>query len=84
HLLNSGDILGKINKSEKLNAILKNPGGPKAVVAKLYLTILSRYPTDEEWKTVETYTKSGEAKGGWKAMQDLTWALATALVKSVA
>jgi hypothetical protein len=75
HLLNSGDILGKISKSEKLNAIFKTPGGPKAVATKLYLTILSRYPTDEEWKTVEAYTKSGEAKGGWKAMQDLAWAL---------
>ena len=75
HLLNSGDILGKINKSEKLNAIFKTPGGPKTVATKLYLTILSRYPTDEEWKTVEAYSKSGEAKGGWKAMQDLAWAL---------
>jgi hypothetical protein len=75
HLLNSGQILTKINKSENLRAIFKTPGGQKAVVTKLYLTILSRYPTDEEWAAVEAYAQTSEAKGGWKAVQDLTWAL---------
>lgn len=76
HLLNSSQVLGKLNKSENLREIFKTPGGPKAVVTKLYLTILSRYPTDEEWKAVQAYSQTGEAKGGgWKAMQDLTWAL---------
>ena len=75
HLLNSGQILTKINKSENLRAIFKTPGGRKAVVTKLYLTILSRYPTDEEWTAVDAYAQTSEGKDGWKAMQDLTWAL---------
>ncbi len=72
HLLNSGQILGKLNKSENLKEIYKTPGGPRAVATRLYLTLLSRYPTDEEWKAVQSYAQAGE---GWRAMQDLTWAL---------
>ena len=75
HLLNSGQILRKINKSENLRGIFRSPGGANEVITKLYLTILSRYPTDDEKKAVQAYAQSGEVKGGWKAMQDLTWAL---------
>ena len=75
HLLNSGQILGKLNKSEKLRDIFKAPGGPKAVTTKLYLTILSRYPTEGELSALQTYAQSGEVQGGWKVMQDLAWAL---------
>ena len=75
HLLNSSQILGKFDNSEKLREIFRTPGGPKAVVTKIYLTILSRYPTDEELKTLQAYARSGEVQGGWKVLQDLTWAL---------
>jgi len=75
HLLNSNQILGKLNKSENLRNIFKNSGKANLAVTKLYLTFLSRYPTDEELKTFQDYAQTDEAKGGGKALQDLTWAL---------
>ena len=75
HLLNSNQILGKLNKSEKLREVTKLSGKPNAAATKLYLTFLSRYPTDEELKTLQAYAQSGEVKGSGKALQDLAWAL---------
>ena len=47
---------------------------PRNAVTGLYLTILSRMPTEEELEIVKAYARSGEAKGP-KAMLDLAWAL---------
>ncbi len=74
HLLNSNHIQSKLNKSEKLRAIFRTAGDPRNVANQLYLTILSRYPTDNEWKTIQNYSTSGEAKGAQVAL-DLAWAL---------
>jgi len=46
---------------------------PVEVVNQLYLTILSRYPTAEELKTVAEYMQSASSKR--EAAVDLTWAL---------
>ena len=40
-------------------------------IRELYLTILSRLPTDDEIETLETYVNSG----GWNILRDLAWAL---------
>ena len=59
HLLNSSHIQRKIEQSAKLRALVQPGGKPREIVNGLYLTILSRFPTDEELKTVEAYVQSG-------------------------
>ncbi|MCJ7730151.1 MAG: DUF1549 and DUF1553 domain-containing protein, partial [Sedimentisphaerales bacterium] len=74
HLLNSSHIQRKIEQSQKLRSLLQSRGNPREVVIGLYLTILSRFPTDEELKIVQAYSPSGAGKGR-EAAVDLAWAL---------
>jgi len=74
HMLNSTHIRRKIEASPKFQALFKNQKGPQAIVSGLYLMILSRLPTEDEWKVVSEYSQSGPAKGR-DAMLDLAWAL---------
>jgi hypothetical protein len=65
HLLNSSHIQRKIEQSRKLQSLMQAKGKPGEVVTGLYLTILSRFPTDEELKTVAAYSQpAGSAKSG--------------------
>ncbi|MFC1652571.1 DUF1553 domain-containing protein, partial [Planctomycetota bacterium] len=57
HLLNSGHIQGKIEKSPTLGAIITPKRKAKETIDELYLTILSRYPTEQELKLVMEYGK---------------------------
>ena len=74
HLLNSSHIQRKIEQSPKLRTLLQAKAGPRETVNNLYLTILSRFPTDEELKAVEAYAPAGAGKGGTVAI-DVAWAL---------
>ncbi len=75
HMLNSTHILGKINTSRKLDALMTITGGDlEGPATKLYLAILSRYPTEEELQRVQEYSK-GEQTQGRNALVDLAWAL---------
>jgi hypothetical protein len=74
HLLNSSHIQRKIEQSPRLRALLQSKAGPRETVNNLYLTILSRFPTDEELKAVEAYAPAGAGKGGTVAI-DVAWAL---------
>jgi pSer/pThr/pTyr-binding forkhead associated (FHA) protein len=74
HLLNSSHIQRKIRDSSKLSALVQqNRSKPRGVIDALYMTILSRYPTDEEVKIINGYNKSSD----WnqRAWQDIAWAL---------
>ena len=74
HLLNSSHIQRKIEQSAKIKALLQSAKGkPRGVVDALYLTILSRYPTDEEVRIVTAYSKTAELSQ--RAGLDLAWAL---------
>ena len=53
---------------------MQSAKNPRALATALYLAILSRFPTDDEMKTVEAYSQSGAAKGREAAI-DLAWAL---------
>ena len=77
HLLNSSHIQAKINKSEKLRGLFRSELSPEESVSRIYLSILSRYPTDEELKTLQDYTKSAEHNGVQKTQvpSDLIWSL---------
>ncbi|MEI6278219.1 MAG: DUF1553 domain-containing protein [Verrucomicrobiae bacterium] len=73
-LLNSGDILSKISKSNKLNALIDTVQTPQEAVPLLYLTILSRYPTAEEKATIAAYDLTSKS-GKKQKMLDVAWAL---------
>jgi hypothetical protein len=74
HLLNSSHLQLKIQQSAKLRALMQGGGKPRDPVDRIYLTFLSRCPTDEELKTVGAYFQS--VKGNkWPAAVDLMWAL---------
>jgi len=72
HMLNSTHIYRKIEQGPKLQALIRNIKNPQELVTQLYLTILSRTPTAEEWKIVTAHSKVAK---GRDAMIDLAWAL---------
>jgi hypothetical protein len=74
HLLNSSHIQRKIEQGPGLRPLLQSKQKPREVVTELYLTILSRFPTDEELKTVQAYSPQGAGRGR-EAAVDLAWAL---------
>jgi hypothetical protein len=74
HMLNSNHVLSKLRGSEKLRSLFRSNSNPRDAVKQLYLTILSRYPTDAEMGTLQDYSKSSESKG-WDVWYDLAWAL---------
>ena len=55
YLLNSTDIQRKLEQGPNLQAILRPSRKPPQIIEELYLTILSRFPTPEEVKTIEAY-----------------------------
>ena len=74
HFLNSSHIQRKIEQSQKLQSLMRTNNNPQEVITGLYLTILSRFPTDEELKIVMEYSGSGKVARR-EAFVDLTWAL---------
>lgn len=73
-LLNGGDIQRKIQQSQKLQTLLQAGGGGQQVIISLYLTILSRMPTDVEMKDAGSYAQSAGGNRRQAAL-DLAWAL---------
>lgn len=74
HLLNSSQIQSKVTRSDKLRALMRSNRPPAEIMEQIYLTILSRYPTEKELEAVRTYSQYSEAKGQ-DVLYDLTWAL---------
>ena len=74
HLLNSSHIRNKIERSSKLRKLMRSGRTPIENVKNLYLTILSRPPTDEELQVLKKYTESGQVKR-WEVPIDIAWAL---------
>jgi hypothetical protein len=74
HMLNSGHIQAKLQGSPKLRSIMAPGRRPAEIVEDLYLTVLSRFPTDEELKYADEFSKSGVVKGR-DIVVDLTWSL---------
>ncbi len=72
HMLNSSHVRRKMETSPKLRALLgADPKKPENIV-EIYLTLLSRMPTEEERQIAETHVKATWAEGG---PRDLFWAL---------
>ena len=74
HLLNSTHIQKKLVNSTKLTLLFRSNPLPRDTATQLYLTILSRYPTNEELGALRTYAQSSESKG-WQVWYDMVWAL---------
>jgi hypothetical protein len=74
HMLNSATIQSKLQKGPKLAAIVNAGGKPNEMAEKLYLTILSRLPTDADLKAAEEHAKAGVTRGR-DVWIDLAWAL---------
>ncbi|HPP53447.1 MAG TPA: DUF1553 domain-containing protein, partial [Thermoguttaceae bacterium] len=73
HMLNSVHIQRKIQTGPKVAALISS-GEPKEIAEKLYLTILSRFPTETELQAAQEYAKAGVARGP-ALWHDLAWAL---------
>ena len=75
HMLNSSHVRRKIEDSRKLRLVFSAARkSPRAAATGIYLTILSRFPTEEELKTVAAYAQANRTAGG-EALIDLVWAL---------
>src|ERR1019366_2543899 len=56
YLLNSTNIQRKIDQGPTLKALFASGRKTREITDELYLTILSRFPTQEEAKTTELYS----------------------------
>jgi hypothetical protein len=55
HLLNSTHVQRKLEQGPKLQAVLRARVPPRELVGSLYLTILSRFPTDDEQRIAASH-----------------------------
>jgi hypothetical protein len=75
HLLNSTHVQNKIERSSRLNALVRNAkGNRRTLIHTIYLNILSRYPTPAELVTADKYFQT-KGIGARQATNDLAWAL---------
>ncbi len=73
HLLNSTHIQRKIERGPRIQALAQSKKTTQQVIDDIYLTILSRFPTTQERKTIEAYAKSAATRR--EAAVDLAWSL---------
>ncbi len=74
HLLNSTHIQKKIEQGGRLKAFFDQGGSSRQMISGLYLTVLSRFPTQSEVDAAMAYARSGDRMKR-EAAQDLAWAL---------
>jgi hypothetical protein len=75
HLLNSSHVQNKIERSTRLNGLVKAAKGKRqTLVNMIYLNILSRYPTKAELTTAQRYFQTSRINLR-QAANDLAWAL---------
>lgn len=55
HMLNSSHIQRKLDQGPKMKVLLDPKRKPEEIVEELYLTILSRFPTDEEANSLKEF-----------------------------
>jgi hypothetical protein len=74
YLLNSAQMQNKLQSGPKLAALIAAGGTPREIAERLYLTILSRMPTEADIQAAEAYAQIG-ATSGANVWLDLAWAL---------
>ncbi|MFQ5507425.1 MAG: DUF1553 domain-containing protein, partial [Planctomycetota bacterium] len=76
HLLNSSQVLSKLQRGRLLRELLRSArGNARKAVDGLYLTILSRHPTTEELGTLRSLSRMSGARRSRNDLIDLAWAL---------
>lgn len=76
HLLNSSHIQKKIEQSKKLQYLVNSKStNPRDVAGGLYLTILSRWPTEDELRTITAYAQSNSELKLRDVLIDVAWGL---------
>jgi hypothetical protein len=75
HLINSSHIQRKLEQGPKLQPLLRAKEPLKEKTSALYLSILSRTPTDEELTAVQRYTEPESGPAPANAPLDVAWAL---------
>ncbi len=74
HMLNSSHIRRKIEGGPKLQPLIHwSRKKDEESIKELYLTILSRFPTEGELQIVKSYREAGSGSG--RVLRDLAWAL---------
>jgi len=75
HLLNSSHVQTKIERSARLNGLIRAAKGNRETLTNMiYLNILSRYPTKSELAAAQRYFQ-GTGKNLRQGTNDLAWAL---------
>jgi len=74
HLLNSSHVQRKLEGGDKIQKVIYSNRSPKEVAERLYLMIVSRFPTERELKVVAEYSQSDVVEGR-QGLQDVAWAL---------
>jgi len=74
YMLNSATMQSRLQSGSKLSGALSSGGKTGEIAERLYLTVLSRFPTDADVQAVEEYAKTGVTKGR-DVWIDLAWAL---------
>lgn len=74
HMLNSSHVQRKIEQGPALQGLMRAKIKPRETVTQVYLTILSRFPTEEELNIVAAYVQPSAGKSR-EAVVDLAWAL---------
>ncbi|MCX7007403.1 MAG: DUF1553 domain-containing protein [Kiritimatiellaeota bacterium] len=71
HMLNSSHIQLKLSQSPKFQGLMRSGKSPREIIGGLYLMILSRPPTEQEWQAIAGYTQNepigGSASDGGKS-----------------
>jgi len=74
HMLNSSHIRRKVEGGPKMAPLIHwSREKSEDAIPELYLTILSRFPTEEELQVVKTHRETGAGSG--RVLRDLAWAL---------
>ncbi|MGO8930943.1 MAG: DUF1553 domain-containing protein [Limisphaerales bacterium] len=74
HLLNSTQTQRKIEQSPMIKNLVVAGKSPRDIATGMYLGILSRFPTEDELRTVEAYFQSGKVARR-EAAVDVVWSL---------
>ncbi|HLB73987.1 MAG TPA: DUF1553 domain-containing protein [Sedimentisphaerales bacterium] len=74
HMLNSSHIQRKIEQGPKLRSLLRGSQTAAEIINGIYLTIVSRFPTEDECKTMAAYAGPDRTRRR-EAVMDLIWAL---------
>lgn len=75
YLLNSSELYRKIKSSPYIREILlKTKWDKRKTIEEIYLSLLSRYPSEKEMEIMENYFKK-EGINFTEAVEDIVWAL---------